>query len=68
MKFKGFKLVKIYLMSKIKFCFCDNYFSPLNTTFLRKGKDPDPDADLGGPKKADPMDPELCSEGKRGKG
>ncbi len=44
----------------LKFCvkilFCKHYFSPLNT-FMRKGKDPDPESDLwltdpdpGGPK------------------
>jgi hypothetical protein len=54
MKFKSFKIVKICLMIKIyfkqecffiKFLLCNHYFSPLNT-FMRKGKDLDPDPNL----------------------
>jgi hypothetical protein len=44
--------------------FCRPYFSPLNT-FMRKGKDTDPDPHLGlmdpdpgGPKHVDPVDPD----------
>jgi hypothetical protein len=30
----------------VKILFCKHYFSPLNT-FMRKGKDPEPDLDPG---------------------
>jgi hypothetical protein len=44
---------KIFANFCVKILFCGHYFRPLNT-FLRKGKDPDPDLDmdpdLGGPK------------------
>ncbi len=51
MKFKSFKIVKICLIIKIKFLarkllyknlFWNHYFSPLYS-FMRKGKDLDPD-------------------------
>jgi hypothetical protein len=35
-------VIKFFAKFGVKMLFCKQYFSPLNT-FMRKGKDPDPD-------------------------